>query len=142
MTAELTQVAINLAVLLVTPDRLWLLAVLVVAQGLAQGSGNLMLRAMIYDVADRHRQRAGVERAGLFSSIFDVTTNAAMAIAVAVAFFVLAQFGFHPAGSNSASALWGLIGFLAIAPALGHLASALLIVGLPIHDRRPAPVAD
>ena len=68
------------ALLLVTPQRVWLLVALSVAQGLAQGSGNLMLRAMVYDVADRHRISTGAERAGLFSSIFNVTTNAAMAI--------------------------------------------------------------
>jgi GPH family glycoside/pentoside/hexuronide:cation symporter len=137
ITAELTQVAINLLVLLVTPQRLWLLVGLIVAQGLAQGSGNLMLRALIYDVADRHRKIAGVERAGLFSSIFNVTTNAAMAISVAVAFFVIAQFGFQPKGPNSSHALLGLVRFIAIGPALGHLISALLIFRLPIDDRSP-----
>jgi glycoside/pentoside/hexuronide:cation symporter, GPH family len=136
VTAELTQVGINLLLLLVAPDRVWLLVVLIVAQGLAQGSGNLMLRAMIYDVADRHRESAGVERAGLFSSIFNVTTNAAMALSVAVAFFVIGSFGFHPAGPNGARALAGLTGFFALGPALGHLVSALLIVGFPINDRQ------
>ncbi len=137
VTAELAQVAINLCLLLVTPQRLWLLIGLIVAQGLTQGAGNLMLRALIYDVADRHRERAGVERAGLFSSIFNVTTNAAMALSVGAAFFILARFGFHPAGPNDPGALRGLVAFLAIAPALGHLASALLITGLPITDSAP-----
>lgn len=138
VTAELLQAAINLMVLLVTPERLWLLVAIIVAQGLTQGSGNLMLRAMIYDVADRHREQAGIERAGLFSSIFNVTTNAAMAISVAAGFFILARFGFHPAGPNGPHALAALVAFFAIGPAIGHLASALLITGLPIHDRRPA----
>jgi glycoside/pentoside/hexuronide:cation symporter, GPH family len=145
IAAELTQVAINLLMLCVTPARVPLLFGLIVAQGLTQGSGNLMLRAMIYDVADRHREVSGTERAGLFSSIFNVTTNAAMALSVGAAFLLLARFGFHAAGANDARALRALAIFFAVAPALGHLLSAALVVGLPITDRRPAallPVND
>jgi glycoside/pentoside/hexuronide:cation symporter, GPH family len=138
ITAELLQVGINLLLLLVMPGRVGLLIALVIAQGLTQGAGNLMLRALIYDVADRHREAAGVERAGLFSSIFNVTTNAAMALSVAVAFLILARFGFHPGAANDSHALLGLAGFFAIAPALGHLASALLIFGLPVRDDVPS----
>ena len=131
---ELLQVAINLSVLLLTPGRAWLLVLLVVAQGMTQGSGNLMLRAMVYDVADRHRIATGVERAGLLSSIFNVTTNAAMALSVPIAFFVIGWFGFDPKGTNDAHALAGLLGFFALGPALGHLISALLIFRLPVTD--------
>jgi Na+/melibiose symporter-like transporter len=137
IVAELTQVVINLSLLWVTPQRVPLLVALIVAQGLAQGSGNLMLRAMIYDVADRHREMSGTERAGLFSSIFNITTNAAMALSVGAAFLLLGQSGFHPAGPNDADALRALAVFFALAPALGHLLSAALIVGLPID--RPTP---
>ncbi|WP_157218140.1 MFS transporter [Flavisphingomonas formosensis] len=137
--AELVQVAINLAMLLLTPGRAWLLVALVMAQGLTQGSGNLMLRAMIYDVADRHRATTGIERAGLFSSVFNVTTNAAMALAVAIAFFVIGWFGFRPAGPNDATALTGLLSFFAVAPALGHGLSALLILRFPAD--RPQTMA-
>ncbi len=61
---------INLALLLVTPEALPLLIGLTVAQGLAQGSGNLMLRAMVCDVADKQRLETGVDRTGLLFSIF------------------------------------------------------------------------
>jgi Na+/melibiose symporter-like transporter len=138
VVAELTQVVINLLLLWVTPQRVPLLIALIVAQGLAQGSGNLMLRAMIYDVADRHREMSGVERAGLFSSIFNITTNAAMALSVGAAFLLLARYGFHPGASNDGSALRALAVFFAVAPALGHLLSAALIAGIPIVDRAPA----
>jgi Na+/melibiose symporter-like transporter len=141
VTAELTQVGINLLLLWVTPQRVPLLIALIVAQGLAQGSGNLMLRAMIYDVADRHREMSGTERAGLFSSIFNITTNAAMALSVGAAFLLLGQYGFHPGGANDPSALRALAVFFALAPALGHLLSAALIVGIPIVDRRAPATA-
>lgn len=139
--AEFLQVAVNLTILLLAPDRIWLLVVLVVAQGLTQGAGNLMLRAMIYDVADQHRKERGVEFAGLFSSLFNVTTNAAMALAVSLAFAIIGAFGFSPNGPNDALALAGLIGFFALGPATGHLLSALIMIGYPQSDRGPASPA-
>ena len=68
-----------------------------------------------------------------------------MALSVGAAFLLLAQFGFHAAGGNDVRALRALAIFFAVAPALGHLLSAALVVGLPIVDRRPAalvPVND
>lgn len=137
--AEVIQVVINLALLLLTPERVELLVGLVVAQGLMQGSGNLMLRAMIYDISDRHRKATGMERAGLLSSVFNVTTNAAMALSVAIAFFVIGQFGFNPTGPNDAQALAGLLSFFAVGPAIGHAISALLIIRFPRELGAPRP---
>ena len=52
---EIVQAAINLGLLWITPRALPLLLALTLAQGLAQGSGNLMLRSIVADVADKHR---------------------------------------------------------------------------------------
>lgn len=75
-----------------------------------------------------------METAGLLSSGFNVTTNAAMALSVGLAFTILARFGFRGAGPNEPQALAALTVFFAVGPALGHLASALLILGLPLRD--------
>jgi glycoside/pentoside/hexuronide:cation symporter, GPH family len=66
VAGELVQMAINLALLLVAPGGWPLLIALTTAQGLAQGSGNLMLRAIVADVADAHRLETGHDRTGLF----------------------------------------------------------------------------
>ena len=124
--AEGVQVAINLMVLFLTPDRMWLFILLIVGQGLTQGSGNLMLRSMIYDVADRHRESSGVERAGLFSSVFNVTTNAAYALAVGIALSVVGFLGFDPRSSGT-DGVAGMHLFFAVGPALGHLLSIFVI---------------
>lgn len=124
--AEGVQVAINLMVLSLTPDRMWLFILLIVGQGLTQGSGNLMLRSMIYDVADRHRESSGIERAGLFSSVFNVTTNAAYAVAVGIALSVVGFLGFDPRSSGT-EGVGGVHLFFAIGPALGHLLSIFVI---------------
>ena len=124
--AEGVQVVINLMVLFLTPDRMRLFILLIIGQGLTQGSGNLMLRSMIYDVADRHREASGVERAGLFSSVFNVTTNAAYAVAVGIALSVVGFLGFDPRSSGT-DGITGMHMFFAIGPAVGHLLSILVI---------------
>lgn len=70
---EVLQALINLALVLTTPDRFWLVLLLALAQGLTQGSGNIMLRSMVADVADKHRAETGEECAGLYYSVFGLT---------------------------------------------------------------------
>ena len=124
--AELAQVAVNLSLLLLAPGQWQLFAVLVAAQGLLQGSGNLMLRAMIYGLADRHRGEGGSALAGLLSSVFNVTTNTAFAVAVGIALPAIALLGFDPKASGG-TGLGGLHAFFALGPALGHLLSIAAI---------------
>jgi len=135
VAGELIQVAINLGLLLVSAARIELLLVLTVAQGLAQGSGNLMLRAIVADVADHHRLKHGEDRTGLFFSVFSLSDKAAMAAAVGIALPLVAAFGFDPKITNSASALSALQIAFAVGPALAHLASALLIRGFPLDEK-------
>jgi GPH family glycoside/pentoside/hexuronide:cation symporter len=136
---ELVQVACNLGLLLVMPGALSLLIALTVIQGLAQGSGNQMLRAIVADIADKHRLDTGVDRSALFFSVFSLSGKAAMAAAIGIALPLIAWFGFNPAGSNTAEALRGVALVFAIGPALAHLLAAWLVYGFPLdeqaHDR-------
>lgn len=137
---ELVQVAINLALLLVAPHNFALLLALTVAQGLAQGSGNLMLRAIVADVADKHRLDTGVDRTALFFSVFSLTSKAAMAAAVGVALPLVAWLGFNPNGANTPEALTGLLLVFALGPAIAHAGSAWLIHGFPLDQNRHAEI--
>lgn len=137
---ELIQVVINLGLLLVTPESFPLLLALTVAQGLAQGSGNLMLRAIVADVADKHRLDTGVDRTALFFSVFSLTSKAAMAAAVGVALPLVAWLGFDPKGANSPEALTSLLLVFALGPAIAHALSAWLIHGFPLDQNRHAEI--
>jgi GPH family glycoside/pentoside/hexuronide:cation symporter len=139
---EITQIAVNLALLALSPGQLAPLIALTVIQGLSQGSGNLMLRAIVADVADAHRLETGEERSGFLFSIFNVTTNAAMALALGISFPILSWLGFVPGAHNSPAALTSLHLFFAIGPALGHSLSALLIWRFPLDATRHAEIAD
>lgn len=140
IVAEFLQIAINLSLLLLQPGQLWPLVALTVAQGLSQGSGNLMLRSIVADVADAQRLRSGEQRSGLLFSIFNVTSNAALALAVGIALPLIAWFGFVPGAVNTPEALSRLHWFFALGPATGHLLSALLIWRFPLDERGHAEI--
>jgi GPH family glycoside/pentoside/hexuronide:cation symporter len=140
---ELVQVAINLGLLLVVPGHLALLLALTVAQGLAQGSGNLMLRSMVADVADHHRLETGTDRTALFFSVFSISMKTGLAVATGIALPLVAWLGFDPAAKvNSPEALHGLLFVFALGPALAHLISTTLIYNFPIDEARHAEILD
>lgn len=135
IAGELVQVAINLGLLALTPGNLPLLVALTMAQGLAQGSGNLMLRAMVSDIADDHRLRTGHDRTALFFSAFSISMKAGMALAVGVALPLVGAAGFDPtASTNSAFGLNALLLTFALGPALAHLCSAALLRGFTLDE--------
>ncbi|MBB3890509.1 Na+/melibiose symporter-like transporter [Phenylobacterium haematophilum] len=140
IAGELVQVAINLALLFIVPSALPLLVGLTIAQGLAQGSGNLMLRSMVADIADKQRLESGEDRIGLLFSIFSLTGKAATAVAVGVALPLVGLLGFKPGAANSAEALLALKLVFALGPALAHLASAWLISGFSLDAASHADI--
>jgi GPH family glycoside/pentoside/hexuronide:cation symporter len=132
---ELVQVAINLGLLLVAPGTLGLVIGLTIAQGLAQGSGNQMLRAIVADVADKHRLETGVDRAALFFSVFSLAGKAGMAAAVGIALPLVGWLGFNPQGANPPEALRGLQLVFALGPALAHIVAAWLVYNFPLDEQ-------
>lgn len=140
VAGELAQVAINLGLLLITPGALPLLVGLTIAQGLAQGSGNLMLRSMVADIADKQRLESGEDRTGLLFSIFSLTGKAATAVAVGVALPLVGLLGFKPGAVNAPEALLGLKLVFALGPAFAHLASAWLIAGFSLDEAGHADI--
>jgi glycoside/pentoside/hexuronide:cation symporter, GPH family len=140
IAGELTQAAINTALLLVFPGMLPLLLALTIAQGLTQGSGNLMLRAMVADVADAHELRTGHNRTGLFFSVFSLSAKAGPAIGVGIALPLVAGFGFAPKGSSTPEALEALKYVFALGPALAHVIAAALIRRFPLDQTGHAAI--
>ncbi len=140
VAGELVQVAINLSLLLVTPDTFPLLLALTLAQGLAQGSGNLMLRAIVADVADKHRLDSGEDRTGLYYSVFSLAGKTATAVAIGIALPLVSWLGFDPKGVNSPEALNGLLIVFGLGPAIAHALSAALIARFPLDEAAHAEI--
>jgi glycoside/pentoside/hexuronide:cation symporter, GPH family len=135
VTGELIQVMINLGLLLVAPGMLPLIAGLTIAQGLAQGSGNQMLRAIVADVADKHRLETGRDRAALFFSVFSLSSKAGMAVGIGIALPLVGWLGFDPRIANARDALLGLQLVFALGPALAHILAAWLVYNFPLDER-------
>ena len=133
---EAAQIVVNLALLGLAPGQYWALVVLTATQGLCQGSGNLMLRAIISDVADQERLKTGKDHSGLLFSIFNVTINAAFALSVGIALPLVGMFGFNPSGQNTPAALSSLQWIIAVGPAIGHTLSAILMITFPLDEER------
>ncbi|MEH3159482.1 MAG: MFS transporter [Sphingomonas taxi] len=140
IVGEIAQAAINIGLLAVFPNMLWLLVALAVAQGLTQGSGNLMLRAMVADVADAHELATGHNRTGLFFSVFSLASKAGPAIGIGLALPLLAWLGFEPKGHSAPAALDALKYVFALGPALAHIVSAALIWRFPLDESRHADI--
>lgn len=137
---EAAQAAINLALLALTPDRFGLLLALTAAQGLTQGAGNLMLRALVADVADAHAAQTGEERTGLYYSAFSISMKVGSALALGLALPLLGWLGFTPQGTNGPAALSGLLLVFALGPALAHAIAAGLMAGFPLDRHSHARI--
>jgi Na+/melibiose symporter-like transporter len=140
IVAEITQIVVNLLLLLLLPGQYWVLVALTVAQGLSQGSGNLMLRAIVSDVADQERLKTGKDHSGLLFSIFNVTINVAMALSLGIALRLVHMFGFQPGAANTPDAISSLRWIIAIGPAIGHGLSALLMLSFPLNEAKHAEI--
>ena len=137
---EAAQAAINLALLALTPDRFGLLLTLTAAQGLTQGAGNLMLRALVADVADAHVAQTGEERTGLYYSAFSISMKVGSALALGLALPLLGWLGFTAQGANGPAALSGLLLVFALGPALAHAIAAALMAGFPLDRHSHARI--
>jgi Na+/melibiose symporter-like transporter len=140
IVGEVIQIFINLGMLLLTPGAWWPLVILTAALGLTMGSGNLMLRAIVSDVADQERLKTGKDHSGLLFSIFNVTINAGFALAVGIALRLVGLFGFAPGGVNTPAALSSLQWVIGVGPAIGHALSAILMVRFPIDEAKHAEI--
>jgi glycoside/pentoside/hexuronide:cation symporter, GPH family len=137
---EIAQAAINIGLLFVFPGGLPLLLALTIAQGLTQGSGNLMLRAMVADVADAHRLRTGHDRTGLFFSVFALSAKLGPAIGIGIALPLIAWLGFAAGPHNDPTALEGLKTVFALGPALAHIIATLIIWRFPLDEAAHAEI--
>ncbi|QCB37403.1 sodium:melibiose symporter [Sphingobium sp. PAMC28499] len=140
ISGEVAQAAINIGLLFVFPGGLPLLLALTIAQGLTQGSGNLMLRAMVADVADAHRLRTGHDRTGLFFSVFALSAKLGPAIGIGIALPLIAWLGFAAGPHNDPTALEGLKSVFALGPALAHIIATLIIWRFPLDEAAHAEI--
>jgi Na+/melibiose symporter-like transporter len=141
IATELGQAAVNLSLILVGEGDIVLLLALTVAQGLMQGSGNMLLRAMLADIADEHQLRTGVNRAAMLFSVFSISGKAGTALPIGIALPLIAWFGFDPQlAGNTPTALTAVAVVFSLGPAIAHLIGAALVRGFDIDETRQAEI--
>jgi Na+/melibiose symporter-like transporter len=109
--------------------------------GLAFASGDLLLRAMMADVADQVRLEQGEDRTGLLFSILTATSKLGYAVSV-MTFAGLRLTGFDPTlgGDNSETALIWLQAMFAGLPALCLVVGAWALWRYPLDEKRHAEI--
>lgn len=109
----------------------------------AMGVGfDLMVRAMLADVADQVRLEQGRERLSLIYSLNTLTTKIATAAAVAITFPLLQAIGYSPkpGAQNTAEAIWGLGLTFAIGPIFFVLVGGACVLGWKLTAERHAVI--
>jgi Na+/melibiose symporter-like transporter len=141
IATELGQTVVNLLLILVGKGDVALLLGLTVAQGLMQGSGNMLLRAMLADIADEHHLRTGVNRAAMLFSVFSISGKAGTALPIGIALPLVAWFGFDPKlAVNTPTALLAVAVVFSLGTAMAHLIGAALVRGFDIDESRQTEI--
>ena len=139
--AEAIQSAINFALVLVGKGNLPLFLALALVQGLTQGAGNLILRAMLADLADEYRLRTGTDRTAILFSLFSISGKAGSAVPLGIALPLIAWFGFNPtAAIQPASGILALSLVFALVPGFAHLLAMLLMRRFSIDEARQVAI--
>jgi len=117
-------------------DELWFLAVCVLT-GISLGADLTLPASMQAEVIDLDTLRSRQSRAGLFFALWGVATKLALALAVGIAFPLLALAGLEAdPEAGPASGLFALAALYSLLPAAIKLASVALIAGYPITAAR------
>jgi Na+/melibiose symporter-like transporter len=141
IATEILQAAINFPLIFLGAGQWIIFLALATIQGLTQASGNLILRAMLADVADEHRLRTGHDRTAMLFSVFSVSGKAGAALPLTVGLPIIAWFGFDATvASNPDSGLLALALVFGLGPCLAHLIAAWLMRGFDIDEKRQAEI--
>jgi Na+/melibiose symporter-like transporter len=101
-----------------------------------------IIRSMVADVADEVRLAQGEERSGLLFSLITFVQQVGAAIAIVIAFPLLAHVGYDPriGRANTPQAIQGLAWLFVSGPIVLSLAGAALLAGYPLNAQRLAAI--
>ena len=117
-------------------DQIWFLAVCV-ATGVSLGADLTLPASMQADVVDLDTLRSRQSRAGLYFALWGVATKLALALAVGIAFPLLALAGLEPGGDSATPlGLFVLAALYSLLPAAIKLGAIALVAGYPITAAR------
>lgn len=115
----------------------WAFMVICLLTGAAFGADMALPPAMQADVVDLDRLRSGDDRTGLFFAFWSMGTKLALALAVGLAFPVLAFFGFDSGSNqNEGDALLALAVIYALVPVVFKVIAMIIVWTHPMTKKR------
>ncbi|MGD2082762.1 MAG: MFS transporter [Chromatiales bacterium] len=136
--------AVFIWVPLLGADDVWLFLIICLLSGLSLGVDMALPASIQADVVDLDRAMGGGERAGLFFGVWGMATKLALALAVGLAFPLLALAGFDP-DAAAPDPLWALSLLYGALPIPFKLAAVALVWRFPLDrsalqsiQRRPS----
>jgi Na+/melibiose symporter-like transporter len=119
---------------------LWAFALISALSGIALGADLALPASLQADVVDLDWLASGRRRTGLFFAFWSMTTKLSLALAVGIAFPLLALAGFEAGGANSEPALATLSALYGLAPVAIKLLATALVWNFPITEATQAEV--
>ncbi len=117
-------------------DHVWFLIICVLT-GASLGADLTLPASMQADVIDLDTLRIGQSRAGLYFALWGVATKLALALAVGIAFPLLALAGLEPGDETATSTgLLALAALYSLVPAVIKLCACALVFGYPLSAER------
>ena len=131
-------VVINLALIpFAEPGNVAVLWIFTISFGMAFGAPPMLLRSMMADLTDEDELRNGQKRPGLFFALLTTTDKVGAALGVGLSFTILEMaFGFEPGGSNSTTALNGLLMTYTVGFAIPTFIAYAALIGYPLSKQK------
>ena len=131
-------VVINLALIpFAEPGNVAVLWIFTISFGMAFGAPPMLLRSMMADLTDEDELRNGQKRPGLFFALLTTTDKVGAALGVGLSFTILEMaFGFEPGGSNSKTALNGLLMTYTVGFAIPTFIAYAALIGYPLSKQK------
>jgi Na+/melibiose symporter-like transporter len=123
---------------LLGPGDLWGFVVICALSGVSLGADLALPASLQADVVDLDWLESGRRRTGLFFAFWSMTTKLSLALAVGIAFPLLALAGFSAGGANSDGALMTLSALYGLLPVAIKLAATALVWNFPITETTQA----
>lgn len=101
---------------------------------------DLMIRAMLADVADEVRLEQGQERLSLIYALNSLANKIASAFAIGLTFPLLAQIGYRAAGGNTTEAIFGLELAFIVGPIVFVMLGGACVLGWKLDAHKHADI--
>jgi len=134
----LVQSIASVLVVFLPPEQIMWSILVFILIGVNNGAAGSLTRSMMADVIDEDHVATGQNRGALFFSMLTMTGKLGLALAVGIAYPLLALIGFSAGEANDQASLDGVRYLLGGITGLAHLAIFVIMWNFPLDQKRQA----